>query len=240
MTKEDIEFINTCIWSSCRYFIGRHTIASSMHAGDIARFLSKHPDIESRGEWLAKDIRREINQHMHFSLNVNVEGEGNVDACTLVFKAISEYLAKYPNEHIDTISDWRAKPEPGKFNPGHWKFRVNLTNKTCEMEYDYIEVDTRAYGPHPISDWLDLVPWIKLAGWLDPNEVIWFKNEEGEEVGLPGFMYPSVGRYEHEEHTHVEMRHCSAEHYLNHPNIDTSIREDVITKIDTLSPRTQY
>ena len=91
-----------------------------------------------------------------------------------------------------------------------------------------------AYGPHSVMEWLDLVPWIKLAGWLDPNEVIWYKDENGVEAGHPGFSYPTIGIYQDEKFHHIKLNHCPVEPYIKKPYIDTFIREDAIIRIEPI------
>lgn len=54
-----------CMWMSYRYCIGRHTIASHMHAGDIWANCKNRISNE-RALFTAFDINREIEQHMMF------------------------------------------------------------------------------------------------------------------------------------------------------------------------------
>ena len=53
-----------CIWMSARYCIGRHTIASYCHAGDIANHAYGRMTKE-RMQFMAKDINREIYNCLH-------------------------------------------------------------------------------------------------------------------------------------------------------------------------------
>lgn len=235
MKRDEREFMRTLLWSSCRYFIGRHTIAAAMHPADIAKYLHAHPKDfnENHNKSLARDIRREINNHVNFSTNVSITGEGNVDALTLMVCAIKEHLDK-TGEHIDMVGDWRTASVTGVFQPGHWKYHIDLVSKTCELEYHKPEVDTRSYGPHPVSELLDLVPWIQLAGWLDPNETIIYNDLEGVEHQVPGFAFPSIGTYVGEDHPRVEILHCPAEEYIKKPSQNVSIVDKAIVRIEPM------
>ena len=54
-------YLEDLIWMSYRYCIGRHTLAATMHAGHIAQ-NSYHAIPDDRKEFMAHDIRREINE----------------------------------------------------------------------------------------------------------------------------------------------------------------------------------
>ena len=59
------EYEEDCMWMSYRYCIGRHTIASHMHAGDIWKHCKGRMSYE-RSLFTAFDINREIESSMAF------------------------------------------------------------------------------------------------------------------------------------------------------------------------------
>ena len=60
------DYEEDCMWMSYRYCIGRHTIASSMHAGQIWENCKNRMSKE-RQLFTAYDINREIENHLSFS-----------------------------------------------------------------------------------------------------------------------------------------------------------------------------
>ena len=56
------------MWMSYRYAIGRHTIASCMHAGNMISEIY-HRLEEKRIPFTVYDIRHEINQHLEWEFN---------------------------------------------------------------------------------------------------------------------------------------------------------------------------
>ena len=66
------EFEETCMWMSYRYAIGRHTIAASMHANDIATHFFYRLS-NDRKEFTAFDIAREIDNDLRWQFNLFIE-----------------------------------------------------------------------------------------------------------------------------------------------------------------------
>jgi len=106
------EYETDCMWMSYRYCIGRHTIASHMHAHDIwinckGRITSKERELFN-----AFDINREIEQHLNF-INPNfyfpITSLNRIytPALDIVFEFIEDYnikskkdLLKYKDVHV--------------------------------------------------------------------------------------------------------------------------------------------
>ena len=63
------------IWMSYRYCIGRKTIAAATHADTIREFINNNPNVisEIRKEFMANDIRREINHIINWCDNINIK-----------------------------------------------------------------------------------------------------------------------------------------------------------------------
>lgn len=197
------DFIEDCIWMSYRYCIGRHTIAAAMHAPQIAKFLDANPDIlsEDRKKFMAGDIRREVSDVLQWRDDVHVQGFAeNVDAATLLLQHITE-------NHLDMTQDW--------------KFDVDLRTET---------VQSQPAEKKPIvsllSDISDLLPWMKLANWLDPHEEITYEYE-GERKTEPGFTIFSVYR-------DIAAHKVTCDVYSKNPYIDTYIADEYIIKTNNI------
>lgn len=63
------EFEYDCLWMSIRYAIGRHTISSHSHAGEIVRNCYGRFISEERQEYEAYDICREIDDVLRWHFN---------------------------------------------------------------------------------------------------------------------------------------------------------------------------
>lgn len=63
------EFEYDCLWMSIRYAIGRHTISSHSHAGEIVRNCYGRFISEERQEYEAYDICREIDDILRWNFN---------------------------------------------------------------------------------------------------------------------------------------------------------------------------
>jgi hypothetical protein len=81
------------IWMSYRYCIGRKTIAAAMHADTIREFINNNPNIisENRMQFMATDIRREINHITNWCDNVHIEGTNDIDTYSMLLYKSNEY-----------------------------------------------------------------------------------------------------------------------------------------------------
>lgn len=231
-TNED--FIDSLIWSSCRYFIGRHTIHASCAAKDLAEFLRDNPKIISPGrrQFLAKDIRERINDNLNWCGNVHIDGQqqvGREDALTLLVRKVIQVLDE--TGLIYAEDDWRTPIVEGQFNPAKYDWTINLT--TGEVIYKLSDHNSiSSIGPFCLGSLLsDLVMWQKVASWLDPTHIF----DAGSGIqNVPGFYYPAIGRYEGEENLHVELHPVTCEAYIQRPYIDTYLNPDFITQVRTI------
>lgn len=211
------DFLDTCLWSSCRYFIGRHTIAAACHAPDIARFLIKYPDAipEGRKKQLALDIRREINDRIRWVGGVSVTSpdgrEGQEDAATLWFRAIEKA--------------WENQSEP--INPFDYQWDIYIPQQEARCVGPKKDSSVAWFSLHELVT--DLTPWIKLAGFLDPTHIIRLRGANGEEKEVDGFYYPVLDWYQDKKKIH--MRLCTLEAYKNNPSIQVYIDEKAIASV---------
>ena len=143
INKSDLEDF---IWMSYRYCIGRHTIAASMHADTIMTLIKQNPDImnEERAIFNARDIRNEINRCLSFKENVQIDG--NEDG-----KDIFSVLL-YTMEDLD--------PKWHKFYFNAKEMCISSTEELISPLQPWESFD---------ADYIDLIPWVKLANWLDSS-----------------------------------------------------------------------
>lgn len=197
------DFITDCMWMSYRYCIGRHTITAAMHAPEMAKFISVNPDIisEDRKKFTAKDIRQEITDRLRWREDVFIEGfvrEGGQDAGKLILRHIVKL-------NLDMTRDWAFEVDLNKENvTSHPVDRKPVTNL--------------------LQDMTDLIPWMKLADWLDPNEELTIKFDDGVKT-VPGFNYFLVGR-------DVAERHIICDKYVENPFIDVYVDPDRLIEVN--------
>lgn len=138
------------LWMSMRYCIGRHTIATSNHAYEIANIIYDNPGALSNFELtrLAIDIRDEIIGILRWDPRIKITGTA------AGHDMYSELLYT-----IQTIDD-----------PHRTLFEYNAAYKVFETyplgDTNLERVRSRA---HIDCDYADLIPWVKLANALDKS-----------------------------------------------------------------------
>ena len=207
----DTSYYEDLIWMSYRYCIGRKTIASHSHAGNIATNSYGHLS-EERERFMAHDIRREINSSISFMSRVN----------------ISDYRNHIPQDGLTSIF-YRIKEKYGE-NPPEWVF----TDITFDVDNSDVRIDKyngseeRYFNlAHELEDFL---PWIKLANLMDRSchrtLVVEYEGEVKEYECIP---FPYVMRDENGYHVHE--RWCDIESYRANPIVCTYINPDYIKDI---------
>lgn len=152
--------LDTLIWSTCRYCIGRHSYVSS-YASDIWRLIKEHRTEfdEGRLMFLARDIRACVSEYIASMVGIRVEWRDNSvivhDAYTL--------LCKYLMEHPDV-----------DFQKG--TFNINCITGVVEYKDNGEEYRFR----HIESLCSDLVEWVKLADAIDRQVVVSIKETKIE------------------------------------------------------------
>lgn len=147
---KNIDDLEDFIWMSYRYCIGRHTIASNMHASTIVKYIDNIND--ARKDFMATDIRREIADCLSFKSNFHINGYCDLtDPISIWF----DYLI----DNNIVLND--ACLKESKFtidsNTGQvFIDSIELGDNKNDYRYDSISMDIH-----------DLLVWIKLANYLD-------------------------------------------------------------------------
>lgn len=189
------DLIEEFIWMSYRYCIGRHTIAANMHADEIYKLLSKNPDILSKeqAEFMATDIRRQINNILNFKQNIQISCSDDYD----IFSELLYYIS------VNNINPLKVK-----FFIDYYDGKVNIsTEELTEPLDEYANIT---------NEYMDLVKWVALSNWLDykTHKVIVY-DDNGEEKESEVFPYPSCDRLGNYEEAWVPVDSNFLEYYIN-------------------------
>ena len=155
------------IWMSYRYCIGRKTIAAATHADTIREFINNNPNIisEGRKEFMANDIRREINHIINWCENVNIEGTKDIDTYSMLLYASNNYKNEKNKSFIYNVDTYKEIVE------------VEETDKEIK---DYMSFEHL---------YIDIVPWIRLANILDKKThkkvTVFYDGKENEYIAYP-------------------------------------------------------
>lgn len=197
------------IWMSYRYCIGRKTIAACMHADTIASVLTDNPTVLSkeRKEFIVKDLRREINNQLNFKKSIYFEGsrddEDVFSALMYSLNAVGDRTKKVV--HFDTNS----------------MCIYEVTDKPDLYEFE-----------RPDSDYTDLIPWVKLANWLDESTHRVLTIEfNGKKQEIECYPYP---RQDHNSDGTVTYREAWCG--IDEPSIGITryVAEEYITEIESI------
>lgn len=150
-------FIDDCIWMSYRYCIGRHTIASHMHAADIANYIIKNNDVisEDRKKFYAEDIRRTIEEQLHYSpFNFRYNYSVSVSE-RRPLEALINFLIN--NNSLDKIK-----------NITGIEVYKDAVSKEIKYDVSYSESDKNK-DRFTYYDITDLITWMNLSSYLDKD-----------------------------------------------------------------------
>ena len=144
------QYEEDCIWMSYRYCIGRHTIASHMHAGEIASHAYGRMSDE-RTQFMSRDINREIANileiHNWFELNEWCIPYDEYRPLDLLYRCLNEANI-HTNEQLRKIKNITAIYKDGK-----WMFDIHY----------YVHGD----NVRSLSDIQNLEVWQQLANLFD-------------------------------------------------------------------------
>lgn len=129
------KFEETCMWMSYRYAIGRHTIASSMHANDIGTHFFYRLSNDKK-EFTAFDIAREIDNILRINFNLYID-HPNDNINYHPFELLMEFIK---NENIKDLNEFNK-----------FKFIKYIVDKDIwNVSYSDSYVD--AYHSSPIGE----------------------------------------------------------------------------------------
>lgn len=198
-------FLEDLIWMSTRYCIGRHTIASHCHAGNIIRHAYDYMD-DNFKKTLARDIRNMINDQVKFYDNIKLENVyvfDNLDSDAVYMIGNFIYITeiKYINEY---------------------KYVVDFEKKSvsaCGLN-----------EPKNIGEIIDdLLVWSKMANFLDPTTHVKIEvNDNGETKTITAFPY--IERIYGKEIQYQRL-YCDLESYKANPDQNIFINPDCIKLI---------
>lgn len=157
------EYEEDCIWMSYRYCIGRHTIASNMHAGDIASNAYGRMSIE-RTQFMSHDINKEIahilNIHNWFEFyNEWSIPKSEYRPLDLLYRCLND-INPHTNKELRKIKNIEAI-----YSDGRWIFDVHYYKHGDNMR--------------SLSDIGDLEVWQQLANLFDMESHKWCKLVDG-------------------------------------------------------------
>jgi hypothetical protein len=208
------DVIQSMVWMSYRYCIGRHSIGACMHAPELAQFINLNPRAARDKQFMAKDIRGSISDVMRWRDDVHVDGfPERVDAYSLILREI-----------VDKKLDFEHKL---------YKYNVDFYTNTVSTEERRLTDETAqrlSYLDSIIGQNIsDLMPWIKLANWLDPQLMISYHDPElDEDFTKPGFeFFTNWGGQ-------VHRKFATQETYMKNPFVDWYISPEFIIEITNI------
>lgn len=199
-------FLEDLIWMSTRYCVGRHTIASHCHAGNIIRYAYDYMD-DNFKETLVRDIRNMINDQVKFYDNIklinNTSVLNNLDSDAVYM--IGNFIYNTELECID-----------------EYKYVVDFEKKSVSV-YDLDE-------PKNIGGVIDdLLVWSKMANFLDQATHVKIEvNDNGETKTITAFPY--IERIYGKEIQYQRL-YCDLESYKANPDENIFINPDCIKLI---------
>ena len=151
ISNELSQYEEDCIWMSYRYCIGRHTIASHMHTGEIASHAYGRMSDE-RTQFMSKDINREIahilNIHNWFEFDTEWSiPQSEYRPLDLLYRCLDDANI-HTDEELRRIKNITAIYEEGK-----WVFDIHYYKHGDNVR--------------SLSDIEDLEVWQQLANLFD-------------------------------------------------------------------------
>lgn len=201
------------MWMSYRYCIGRHSIASVMHAGTIAQY-AKYLTPHSL-EHAVTDIRNEINDAFRWNNKYNVKITNNTyyDVVSIILNAFAKRDIQDVNPsllkafNIDNLIIKDINIDGINEMLTAYKFDIDPTYNVCNMVCD--EKQTKYTYTMLCDDMRDLLPWVKLANYMDKHCHRYIElNGEVVEV----FPYYSMTSKS------IEILYVDMESYINSPS----------------------
>ena len=156
------DFEDACMWMSYRYCIGRHTIASHMHAQDIANhyFDRLYNAEQQRMAFIATDINREIESVLRFNnFYIDVSRYDELYQNGVVEYGAFDLLLKFLNDRNLTIRDLSK----------YKSIRVAKFDEHNEPVYSIVLCDENEKSRNDVFI-TDLLIWQSLANLFNINQ----------------------------------------------------------------------
>ena len=220
MKERKIELLSDyeedCIWMSYRYCIGRHTIASHCHAGDIANNAYGRMT-DARTQFMSKDINQEIYNVLHVHDWFRVDNIWNLKD----FRPLDVFYSCLNNIGIKTADELKK-----------------VRNIECWFEKDgelktdvYYYHDKDKFNYKSFWDIQELEVWQRLANLFDLDNHKWCKIVDGRIVEY----YEYWTHYNTENGFEFRMIKCPIESHHNF-SVTKYIDEQFIEK-DNINPK---
>lgn len=158
-----------CVFMSYRYCIGRHSIATHMHATDIALNAYGRMTPE-RTQFMSEDINNEIHTNLHFGNLVDMGWYGNIPKTH--FKPLDVLYSILDKESIDTAEKMREIKS----------IRIEWNREKQDFDYSiyyFNENDKDRDLSRSLWDITDLEVWQQLANLFDLNSHKFCKLSDG-------------------------------------------------------------
>lgn len=218
--KVSKDFMDSSLFSSWRYYIGRSTIHSHCQAIDMVKFFLDNPGLfsEDRLKFMGQDVRKCINDSFGWNDHVSIENsfyQEAGDAVSYLVLGVKKYFEDLGKEYDDKELD-------------HIKFIVDAM--TGEVKHEALEKDT--YNFYLMNRLSDYIAWIRLAGFLNPTHMITF-TYDGVTETKPGFMQPDIYR-NMEGKMVIEVNYCTVDGVKVNPSSENHINPEFINKVEKI------
>ena len=214
------DFIDSSLFSSWRYYIGRSTIHSHCQAIDMVKFFIANPNLfsEDRMKFMGQDVRKTINESFGWNDHVFIDNsfyQNAGDAVSYLILGVKKFFEELGKE----FDDKELK---------NIKFEVDAI--TGEVTWKTLEKDTyEFYLANRLSDY---EAWIRLAGFLNPTHLITY-TFDGKTETRPGFMQPTIYR-DMEGKMNIEVNYCTVDGVKMNPSVMSHVASEYIDKVEKL------
>ena len=205
------------MWMSYRYAIGRHSIASVTHAGQLVQAV--YHRLTEKRDFTAYDMRREINRSLEFSINFGLD----------LF---------VPERHYDPLKIlYQFSLRPEVLDAGGFLNYLQNNRVTVSMQNQQyaFHVDEPYYKRElHFMDIQDLIVWANAANALDNSRhFIATVEYNGRTEKMEVFEYFAFHRNEHNEYD-LTIEFAPVGHYLANPQLNSWIAREYIKKLEPM------
>ncbi len=216
---KDNDYHEQLIWMSYRYCIGRNTISAHAHAGDIAKYSLDYLE-DSRKQFMARDIRSQINEIIKWNNNISVQNNNYI------------YESDYISDLLYAIKElYKDQPIPLDIDSGY-KFNLKIFPNRYDCDLVKKDQNGKLYTDSLRSVYNDLIPWIKLANACDvKNHKIVVTKYEGKIEEHICFGYPLFVNYQGDDGFTIGERYVDLDSYKQNSYVDRYIAPEYIIDI---------